>query len=72
MFFTFQNRSKPSKSDIFKMLPSWYILSLKPKGKGDFKKLIHLSSVYEFGSYIKFIAESRERRRMVECEFVCA
>ena len=27
------------------MLPSWYILSLKPKGKCDCKKLIHLSSV---------------------------
>ena len=27
------------------MLLSWYILSLKPKGKGDCKYLIHLSSV---------------------------
>ena len=46
------------------MLPSWYILSLKPKGKGDCKNFIHLSSVIclfiffnlvdEFGSYIFF------------------
>ena len=46
------------------MLPSWYILSLKPKGKSDCKNLIHLSSISclliffnlvdEYGSYIIF------------------
>ena len=43
-FFTFQNRLK-SKSDILEILPSWYILSLKPKGKGDCKNLSYFSSV---------------------------
>ena len=62
-FFTFQNR-KTSKSCILEMLPSWFILSLKPKGKGVYKNLIHLSSVSclftffdlvdEFGPYIIF------------------
>ena len=46
------------------MLPSWYILSLKPNGKGDCKNLIHSVSVSclfiffnlvdEYGSYIIF------------------
>ena len=46
------------------MLPSWYILSLNPKVKGDCKNLIYLSSVSclfiffnlvdEFGSFIIF------------------
>ena len=46
------------------MLTSWYVLSLKPKWKGDCKKLTHLSSVSclfiffklvdKFGSYIFF------------------
>ena len=63
-FFTFQNRKKASKSGILEILPSWYILSLKPTGKGDCKNLIHISSVSclfllfnqvdEFGSYIVF------------------
>ena len=43
--FTLQKRKKTSKSGILEILPSWFILSLKPKGKGDCKNLIHLSSV---------------------------
>ena len=31
------------KSGILEILPSWYIQSLKPKGKGDCKNLIQLS-----------------------------
>ena len=48
-FFTFQKR-KTSKSSILEILPSWYILSLKPKEKGDCKNLIHFSfmSLYIF------------------------
>ena len=60
--FTFlhSKTEKTSKSGILEML-----LSLKPKGKGDCKNLIHLSSVSclfiffnlvdEFGSYIVFL-----------------
>ena len=53
------------------MLPSWYIVSLKLKGKGDCKNLIHLSSVSclliffnlvdEFGSYITHINRRAQR-----------
>ena len=39
---------KTSKSGILEMLLSWYILSLKPKGKGDCKNLIHFMSLYIF------------------------
>ena len=48
-FFTFQKR-KTSQSSILEILPSWYILSLKPKEKGDCKNLIHFSfmSLYIF------------------------
>ena len=63
-FFYIPKQKKTSTSGILEMLPSWYILSLKPKGKGDCKNLIHLSSVSclliffnlvdEFGSYIFF------------------
>ena len=52
------------KSGILGILPSWFILSLKPKGKGDCKNLIHFGSVLclfiyfnlgdVFGSYIFF------------------
>ena len=55
---------KTSKSGILEILPSWYIVSLKPKGKGDCKIFIHLSSLPflfiffnlddEFGSYVFF------------------
>ena len=63
-FFYIPKQKKTSKSGILEMLPLWYILSLKLKGKGDCKKLIHLNSVSclfiffnlvdEFGSYIIF------------------
>ena len=43
-FFYIPKQKKTSKSGILEMLPSWYILSLKPKGKGDCKNLIHLST----------------------------
>ena len=62
--FLHSKTEKTSKSGVLEMLPSWYILSLKPKGKGDCKNLIHLSSfsclliffnlVDELGSYIIF------------------
>ena len=44
-FFYIPKQKKTSKSGILEMLPSWYILELKPKGKGDCKNLINLSSV---------------------------
>ena len=63
-FLHSKTEKKQSKSGILEILPSWYILSLKPKEKGDCKNLIHLSSVSclfiffnlvdEFGSYIIF------------------
>ena len=44
--FTLHSKTeKISKSGILEMLPSWYILSLSPKGKGDCKNLIHFSLV---------------------------
>ena len=59
-----KREKKTSKSDILEILPSWYILSLKPKGKGNCKNLIHLHSVScififfnlddELDSYINF------------------
>ena len=61
--FLHSKTEKTSKSGILEMLPSWYLLSLKPKQNGDCKNLIHLSSVSclfiffnlvdEFGSYKK-------------------
>ena len=63
-FLHSKTEKNPSKSGILEMLPSWYILSLKPKGKGDCKNLIHICSVSclfiffnlidEFGSDIIF------------------
>ena len=44
-FFYIPNEKKTSKSGILQILPSWYILSLKPKGKGNRKKLNQFSSV---------------------------
>ena len=59
--FLHSKTEKTSKSGILETLPSWYILSLKPKGKDDCKNLIHFSSVLclfiffnlvdEFGSH---------------------
>ena len=45
MFFYIPKEKKTSKSGILEILPSWYILSLRPKGKGDCKNLIHFRSV---------------------------
>ena len=45
VFYIPKQKRKTSKPGILEILPSWYILSLKPKGKGDCKHLIHLSSV---------------------------
>ena len=44
-FLTFQKRKTLPKLGIVEMLPSWYILSLKPKGKFDCEHLIHFNSV---------------------------
>ena len=44
--FSYSKRKKtPSKSGILEILPSWYMLSLKFKGKGDCKTVIYFSSV---------------------------
>ena len=40
--FLHSKTEKTSKSGILEMLPSWYLLSLKPKGKGDCKNLTRL------------------------------
>ena len=62
--FLHSKREKTSKSGILEILPSWNILSLRPKVKGDCKKLIHFRSVScififfnlddEFGLYLFF------------------
>ena len=43
--FYIPKEKKTWKSGILEILPSWYILSLKLKGKCDCKNFIHFSSV---------------------------
>ena len=63
-FLHSKTEKNPSKSGILEKVPSWYKSSIKPKGKGDCKNVIHFSSVSclfilfnlvdEFGSYTFF------------------